>query len=284
MTNIASENDPDTQSEHPSSHAPGNCDDKSQVTASTSKMTGAQQDNKMELPDDKTTDTIIVDTNGGIRTNDKTTDNEINNLTTDELRSIYQRIRAKTANPVTKGGLVIYSQQELHDFVISHRDSLEFIAREIERELNHSSGETQKEVDTTLDDSTTSIEIKTSNDSTNNEHTSSSTTSNDANSSPSDDNKQTSPTENEPSQSNPNVDIVDMNNISIRQKNFKSRMEGTFPELARTFFAKMREWDNEMCIIPFHKSTQNVISHESKLPDDMEQAETWIRNTIDNDK
>ena len=231
MTDTTSDNDPDTQPVPPSSHSPKKCDDNSNITAFTS-------------------------------------DSDISNMSFDNLRTAYYNIRMKSSEPISMGGLTLYSQEELCDLIQAYRNTLQDI---------------QQEIENSLDDSKPSTDQSSTNTETDAPPTP--TREPDDTSSPShDDHEDTSKTANESTQSTQNPNIVEMNKISIRPKVFKSRLEGTFPELARTYFAKMREWDSDMCIIPFDNSAQNVINHESHIPDEMEQADVWIRNTIDHDK
>ena len=194
-----------------------------------------------------------------------TTNDDIISMTTDELRSAYRFIRAKSFDPISEAGLALYTQQELNDLVTNYRDTLKEINKEVEDALSESPKDEHSSSSTPQDPNTSNTK-DTDNNSSNNENQSKSTNTSTS----------TSPSS--------EAKIDEMHNLSIRPKVFKTRIEGSFPELARTFFAKIREWDNDVSIIPFSNSAQNVLSHESNIPDDMEQASAWIRNTIDNDK
>ena len=76
-----------------------------------------------------------------------------------------------------------------------------------------------------------------------------------------------------------NVKEIVMHTLSIRPKIFGDRMEGTFSEIARSFFKKIREWDDSVCIKPFNSPSKNFIYHETNIPDDLEAASTWISDT-----
>lgn len=80
------------------------------------------------------------------------------------------------------------------------------------------------------------------------------------------------------------VKEVLMHTLSIRPKIFGDRIEGTFSEIARTFFQKIREWDPSACIKPFDSPAQDFLYHESNIPDDLESASKWISNTVSTEK
>ena len=194
-----------------------------------------------------------------------TSDAVISNMSLDNLRNNNKLIRMKSTEPISEGGLAMYSQEELCDLITAHRETLKEIYNEVENVLSDtpmSDPPSETSVDSTVHESSPTSELSDSPY----HYSTSSSTANSNNNSKSD------------------TKVVEMNNLSIRPKVFKTRMEVTFPALVRTFFAKMREWDEAITIIPFSGSAQNVLNNESNIPDDMEQASVWIRNTIDNDK
>ena len=72
--------------------------------------------------------------------------------------------------------------------------------------------------------------------------------------------------------------VVDLNTIAIRPRFFIKKFDLPYPALARLVFNKILEWDNTAVLLPFDGSAQDTINSDTHIPDDVDQAKTWIAN------
>ena len=243
-----------------------------------------------------------------------TRDSVIVGLSVEALRSTYKNIRKNTTEPISEGGLALYSPEELQKLLIAHRDTLKNLDDEVEKELKEnvvdtdskqSPSSTQKpKVDDQIEQKPTSTSKTTS--APPHDSPSSDSLPNSSKQQPSSANAGSSASRtglsadtggpsgqnledlmndaSDENQSDSDMKSVEVNTFTIRPKIFGKRLEGDFPALARQFFTKIKSFDDSAVFIPLDGSAQNVIHQASKIPDDIEQSETWIAEMTTTEK